>query len=291
MQSDAPEQQSEAPESQIVDRPAERAGARRRIWRSLGVLVAALVLAGVATAGYVVVTARASGGGTSLPLAPVKGLPSQSPGATQAPPRQHWTVVRAQGRSVKVFADVSTSSKVLTTVPPRTRYHVDSVMLVRSELTAAGQTWYDVLLPVPPMYSHGWVRASSVSMYFVYVMIKIDLSTRTLSVVQDDKVIDEFPVAVGAPQTPTPTGTFFVTEKVRALNPNTVYGPAALGLSAFSSALAATFPPDGQVAIHGWTDPSVIGHAISHGCIRMKIADILKLSSLVSTGSPVDIKE
>ena len=280
----------EQPESQTGDSAASKAGARRSIWRPLAILAAALVLAGAATAGYLVVLARASGGGTSLPLARVSGAPTPTPGSSSAPRAPQWTVVRAQGRPVKVFTGPSSSAKLLMTVPASYRYGVDSVMLVRGERTVAGQTWYDVLLPVPPIYSQGWVSASSVGMYVVNSMIKIDLSARRLSVIQNRKVIGQFPVAVGAAKTPTPTGTFFVAQKVRALNPNTVYGPVALGLSAFASALASEFPPDGQVAIHGWTVPSVIGQAVSHGCIRMKIADMLWVASHVSTGSPVLIQ-
>ena len=291
MQADLPENQSEASPSQAADRPAPaEAGAGRRVARWLTILLAAFILAAVATAGYLVVMARANGSGASLPLAKVPGLPGQS-GAPTTPPRQQWIVVCAQGRPVKVYLGPSTSTKVVARVPASYAYNVPSVMLVQGEpKVIAGQTWYHALLPIPPIYSQGWVLGSSVRMYVVYTMIKVDLSARTLSVIEDQKVIRQFPVAIGRSATPTPTGTFFVAQKVNAINPNTIYGPYALGLSAFAPALASLFPPDGQVAIHGWRDPSVIGQAASHGCIRMKLADMAWVIMHVSTGSPVVIQ-
>ena len=291
MQADPPENQSDASPPQAADRPASaEAGTGRHLGSWLTILLATVVLVAIAVGGYLVVVARANGGGASLPFADVPGLASPSPGAPTAPQRQHWIVVCAQGRPVKVYNDPSKSAKLVATVPAKYAYGVPSVMLVRGEpKTIGGQTWYDVLLPIPPIYSQGWVPGSSVRMYVVYTMIKVDLSARTLSVIEDQKVIGKFPVAIGKPATQTPTGTFFVAQKVNATNPNTIYGPYALGLSAFASALASEFPPDGQVAIHGWRDASVIGQAVSHGCVRMKLAGMAWVIRHVSTGSPVVI--
>jgi lipoprotein-anchoring transpeptidase ErfK/SrfK len=288
MEPDTPENQPGSVESPLVEAAPTRADAGRAAGPWLGVLLAVLALAVAATAGYLVVTARATGSGASLPLAPVPGLEPGSSGTTTAPQRPHWIVVRAQGRPVKVYDSASSSAKVVKTLAAQGPYNVPTVMLVRGEPTVIGsQTWYNVLLPTPPGRGTGWVKGSSVAMYIVYEMIKVDLVTHRLSVIVDNKVIGEFPVAVGKPSTPTPKGTFFVTAKVNAINPNTVYGPLALALSAYSPDLATEFPPNGQVAIHGWTDPSVIGQAVSHGCVRMKIADMKWVVSHVSTGSPV----
>jgi lipoprotein-anchoring transpeptidase ErfK/SrfK len=290
MEPDTLENQPGSAESPPVEEAPAHADAGRHAGPWLGVLLAVLALAVAAAAGYLVVTARATGSGASLPLASVPGLDPQSPGATTAPQRPHWIVVRAQGRPVRVYDSASSSAKVIKTLPAQGPYNVPTVMLVRSEPTVIGsQTWYDVLLPTPPGRGIGWVKGSSVAMYVVYEMIQVNLVTHRLSVIVDNKVIREFPVAVGKPSTPTPTGTFFVTAKVNAINPNTIYGPLALALSAYSPALAGDFPPNGQVAIHGWTVPSVIGQAVSHGCVRMKIADMKWVVSHVSTGSPVVI--
>jgi L,D-transpeptidase catalytic domain len=292
MESDVTENQPNSPEPQTADQAGSaRAGVGRHVGRWLGVLVAALVLAAVATTGYLVVMARASGSGISLPLAHVPGAPAtSSTGSSPAPLPPHWIVARVRS-SLKVLAEPSPGAKVLATVPAKEpRYGGDSVMLVR-DTSVAG--WYDVILPTPaPVAWHGWVRTSSVGMFVVTSRIVVDLSARTLSVISDNRVIAQFPVAVGMPgRFQTPTGNYFITEKVRATNPTGTYGPLAFALSAYKPQLAAQFPPLGQLAIHGWYDPSVVGKAVSHGCIRMRNADILKLSLLVAAGSPVSIQK
>ena len=42
-------------------------------------------------------------------------------------------------------------------------------------------------------------------------------------------------------------------------------------------------------AVHGTDDPASIGHAVSHGCVRMHNEDITRLFPLVPTGTPVYI--
>jgi lipoprotein-anchoring transpeptidase ErfK/SrfK len=43
--------------------------------------------------------------------------------------------------------------------------------------------------------------------------------------------------------------------------------------------------------IHGTPDPTMIGHAASHGCIRLTNWDALELSSMVKPGTPANLKE
>ncbi len=62
----------------------------------------------------------------------------------------------------------------------------------------------------------------------------------------------------------------------------------ALGISAFQPRLP-NWPLGGPVAIHGTNQDSLIGQAVSHGCVRMHNADVLKVSAWVPTGSPVVI--
>jgi lipoprotein-anchoring transpeptidase ErfK/SrfK len=63
----------------------------------------------------------------------------------------------------------------------------------------------------------------------------------------------------------------------------------ALSLSAFQPKLS-WWPGGGQVAIHGTNQDELIGQAVSHGCVRMHDAHILKVSGLVPAGSPVVIQ-
>jgi lipoprotein-anchoring transpeptidase ErfK/SrfK len=64
------------------------------------------------------------------------------------------------------------------------------------------------------------------------------------------------------------------------------YGTFALGLSAHSDRLSEFAGSDAQVGIHGTNDPSSIGRAVSHGCVRVPddVADVL---AQVPLGTPV----
>ena len=100
-------------------------------------------------------------------------------------------------------------------------------------------------------------------------------------------MIFDTPVAVGKPATPTPVGRFFVD--VWLPNPG---GPTArflLSVSGFSEVLKSFAGGRGQIALHGWSDPSVMGRNVSNGCIRMRNDDIRHLSELAPLGTPVEI--
>lgn len=84
------------------------------------------------------------------------------------------------------------------------------------------------------------------------VPVIINLTNRTLTLPSGQTI----PVAIGAEETSTPTGSFSVIRKVR--NPSsTFYGSCAILLE------------DGVTGIHGTNDQSSIGKAVSKGCIRV----------------------
>jgi lipoprotein-anchoring transpeptidase ErfK/SrfK len=95
------------------------------------------------------------------------------------------------------------------------------------------------------------------------------------------------PVGVGRPGWPTPTGTFYVREKFRVRGAP-VYGTHAIGTSAYAPTLS-DWPGGGVVGLHGTDQPSLIPGRPSHGCIRLKNRDILRLYRLASNGTPINI--
>jgi len=93
-------------------------------------------------------------------------------------------------------------------------------------------------------------------------------------------------VAEGAPGTPTPAGRTFI---LASLIPKPVtYSPLILPLGTHSDTLTTFGGGPGTVGLHGWPDPSVFGHAVSHGCVRIPPA-ALRALSMVPLGSPVMI--
>jgi len=72
--------------------------------------------------------------------------------------------------------------------------------------------------------------------------------------------------------------------------PGGFLGPIVLPLTGFSETLNEFAGGDGRVAIHGTSVPSLIGTQASHGCMRMRNADIVRLARLATPGTPVAIR-
>lgn len=148
--------------------------------------------------------------------------------------------------------------------------------------------WYRVALPVRPNGTSGWVKASAVNVLAVDTKLVIHVRAATLELLRAGHVVFRAKVAPGAPDTPTPIGRFYVTQRLVPADPNGPWGPAALGTSAYSPVLK-NWPQGGPIGIHGTDEPWVIGHPASHGCIRLLNSEMAKLFKLTPTGTPVVI--
>jgi len=252
--------------------------------RVIALVGAMALLVGMAFAGYMVVHVRAAGGGALQPVVPLPHLVSPAPGTTP-PPEQHWIVAKAIG-TVVVRTQPSVNASVKARLSELNADGYPTLMLVHLTRQIAGVTWYQVWLPLRPNGSRGWVREGDVATYPTVAKIVISLSARRLSVYRNGKLEGEFPVAIGSPEYPTPTGFFFIDEKLRPSSPGGPFGVLAMGISAYQPKL----PTWGSIAIHGTNQDELIGQAISHGCIRMHNADVLKVSDWVPSGSPVVIQ-
>jgi hypothetical protein len=143
-----------------------------------------------------------------------------------------------------------------------------------------------VLLPVRPNDSIGWVRVSDVNAYDNTYSMRVSTSARTITVLDGTRVVLQEPVAVGTGGTPTPLGTFYLTEVVRPIW-QPYLGPYAYATSAFSDVLYSFMGGQGNVGVHGTDAPGSIGHPVSHGCIRMSNSGITKLATMLPMGTPL----
>ena len=98
-------------------------------------------------------------------------------------------------------------------------------------------THYKVQLPIRPNGATGWVSAGDVRVRKVNIRIAIDLSQRRITLFRDGRIVLLTTAAIGAPSTPTPTGRFYVNQRLLAADPIGGYGPGAIGISAFSPVL------------------------------------------------------
>ncbi|HEX7442909.1 MAG TPA: L,D-transpeptidase, partial [Acidimicrobiales bacterium] len=105
-----------------------------------------------------------------------------------------------------------------------------------------------------------------------------------------DKLLGDTNVVIGKDATSTPTGTFFITEKI-ARPPSGAYGPWILATSGYSETLDDFDGGLPQVALHGTNNPSLIGTKASNGCVRMPNDSVLQLAFTIPAGTPLVIND
>jgi lipoprotein-anchoring transpeptidase ErfK/SrfK len=149
--------------------------------------------------------------------------------------------------------------------------------------------WVEVMLPVRPNGSTGWVRADLVSLYVADSRIVVDLTARQLVYLVDGVAVLETEVGIGSRYNQTPPGEYFVTDSVTLADPNSPWGPHALGISARSETITSFNGGDGIIGLHGTNNPGSIGGDISLGCVRLPNDMITALHSMVPIGIRVEI--
>ena len=149
--------------------------------------------------------------------------------------------------------------------------------------------WLEVQLNTRPNQTTAWVRASDVALRQTTHRIVVSLASRSMTVYDGDSVVMQAPLAIGDPTTPTPRGSYYIDGAVRTPDPTGVYGPYQLSVAAFSEVLMSFGSGVGQIAMHGTNAPSLIGSAVSNGCLRMNNADVTRLANTVEIGTPVQI--
>ena len=119
-------------------------------------------------------------------------------------------------------------------------------------------------------------------------VVVVSIVDRKLAVTEGGNVLAQFQVAVGARISPSPWGEFTIVTRVA--NPTYFHrgtvipsgrdnpvGTRWIGLSKKG------------YGIHGTNAPRSIGHAASHGCIRMRNQDIEQLFTMLQVGDLVQI--
>jgi lipoprotein-anchoring transpeptidase ErfK/SrfK len=184
-----------------------------------------------------------------LPRAPLDTDPTGTTDGTVVHPRRVLPVYATPGR--KPFAKVTPKQMNDTWLP----------------VIDQQRGWTQVLLPSRPNGSVGWLRTAQLVERRTPYVVRVHLGSRQLELVRDGETVGEWSVAVGAPATPTPTGRTFLLGSI--VDDAQGFSPVILPLGTHSDTLDTYGGGPGTVALHGWTDPSVFGKAVSHGCVRV----------------------
>ena len=119
--------------------------------------------------------------------------------------------------------------------------------------------------------------------------IVVSIPDRKLVLLDGNRVLRVYDVAVGKPSTPSPEGVFAVanrlTDPTWFAGPN---GPVAPGKNNPLGSRWIGLSKKGY-GIHGTNAPRSIGKAASHGCIRMRKHDVEELFELIGVGATVEL--
>ena len=163
-----------------------------------------------------------------------------------------------------------------------------AVYLALRSYTVGRMTWILVPLPGRPNGATGWVPSGALGeMHVTHEYLRVNRETFRATLYRHDRPIWSAPVGVGRPSLPTPAGHFYVTDKLTVTG-GSIYGPYAIGTSAYAPTLS-EWPGGGIVGIHGTNEPQLIPGRPSHGCIRLRNADVALLWQMLQIGTPIEI--
>lgn len=179
-------------------------------------------------------------------------------------------------------------SHVFTRLHPRTEDGLPEIYeALRQQTDEGGSTWVQIRVPMRPNGRVGWVLASALGkLHTVHTELVVQRGQLRATLYRDGRAVFRARVGVGMRGLPTPAGHFYLRERLRIPGGAGAYGPLAFGTSAYSPKLT-DWPGGGVVGIHGTNEPQLLPGRVSHGCVRMRNRDILRLGRLMPVGTPV----
>ncbi len=261
--------------------PQRRTGS---IWRPLTAAVAALVPLIPIVIALLIGSGGASAGTRPATASLFKPLPALIPAApSQLLPAGSGSLVALVQRPATMRA--SPGGRAYIEVPTRTQFGSPQAMWV----VRVSGAWLGVVSPLAGNGQVGWIPAADASLSRVSWKLEVSLSRRRLTVLLDGRVRERYTVAIGAPDAPTPTGRFAVTDRLSTGDPSGPYGCCILALSAKAPHAISDWDGGNRIAIHSTPETSSIGEPVSHGCMRLTLAEGRWLLDHIPLGTPTVI--
>lgn len=223
----------------------------------------------------------------------VEAAPPSAPAgdaeARRNPPRPPGTQLVAvrSGQSLPLRARPAGPS--VGRVDSRTEFGSDTVLAVEKE---RGH-WLGVSAPQRPNGKLGWIdgQSDAVRLRHTDYSITTDLSKRRIELRRGQRLVRRLPVAIGRPESPTPTGRFSITDKLDGADYSSYFGCCILALSGTQPNPPPGWQGGNRLAIHATSSPDSIGTAASAGCLRAGDADMRAMMKRVPLGTPVRIQK
>jgi hypothetical protein len=187
-----------------------------------------------------------------------------------------------------VYRQPSTSSRQITWLHVYTEnFYPEVYLLLRAHWDKRGREWIELRIPTRPNGLVGWVsRRALYAFHMTHDRIVVNRERLRIYFYTDGQQVWSAPVAVGKQSTPTPRGHFWIREVFPRLPAASGYAPYAFGTSDYST--LADWEDGGVVGIHGpYFQAQQIPGRISHGCIRLRVADDNWLGQHLRVGTPL----
>jgi hypothetical protein len=248
-----------------------------------GAVVAAALCLAAAGCGGGETTGSAGRAGSEPPAASGGGGQAPRADASPATPAAGETLAARLVRDTALHA--TPGGEVVTRLATRTQFRSRHVLAV----VARQEGWLGVLSPALPDGRTGWIRSGDARLLRETWSIDVDLSQRELLLRHRGRPYRRMTVGVGKRGTPTPTGVYGVTDRLRTGTSSSTYGCCVLALSGRQPNVPQAWAGGDRLAIHGTNDPSTIGARASLGCVHARERDLRLLMAHVPLGAQVRI--
>jgi len=207
-------------------------------------------------------------------------VPAQTRGGSSSLPAGSGALVAVLIHATELRS--APAGRALAAVALKTNFGSPNAMWVVDQSPG----WLGVISPLAGNGRIGWIPQAAVSLTRVPLELRVSLSAHKLTVLESGRVVQQYTVAVGRPDAPTPTGRFDVTDRLLTGDPSGPYGCCILALSAIAPHAISDWTGGDRVAIHSTTETSSIGLSVTHGCVRVTLAHGRWLLSHVPLGTP-----
>jgi lipoprotein-anchoring transpeptidase ErfK/SrfK len=220
-------------------------------------------------------SSQQANGGSAAPAKPVSRIPT-GPGALIAYVNHRTGVYTTPGGHK--FASLAAE----------TAFRSPTWVLVHS----VRHHWLGVINTVAGNNRIGWIHESAAAVLKrIQWRIQVHLSSHRLVVYHAGTAVKDYLIADGAPQAPTPTGHYAITDRLTTGDRTGPYGCCILATSATAPHHISDWDGGNRIAIHSTpTDTyASIGHSVSHGCVHVTLAEGRWLLAHIPLGTPVNI--
>jgi hypothetical protein len=184
------------------------------------------------------------------------------------------------GRSVPLYA--SPGGRTIGAVKRKTNFGSPTFVLVAT----VRHHWLGIINTAVGNNRIGWIRAAGIALSRDAWRLHAVLARHQLYVFHNGHQVRHFPIATGKPTAPTPTGHFAVTDRLTTGDPEGPYGCCILALSATAPHHISDWDGGNRIAIHSTPETYSIGYSVSHGCMRLSLADGQWLIDHIPLGTP-----